>query len=107
MLYDGAEVAARRAEYIQELFDDDKPNSAVPSDRELENRSSPEDCQPITMEEMRAAMRQMANNKAAGEDGVTTEMLRSMGEAAHNKLLLLNAIYRTAELFKTSVNQCL
>ena len=94
VLQEAEDISARWEEYIQELFHEDQ----------LE-----EDCLPdhtetgpsILKSEIRWALQKMRAGKAAGPDGVYTEMLKALGEDGIEVLWnVTNAVYETGKFPK-------
>ncbi|GFS21672.1 RNA-directed DNA polymerase from mobile element jockey-like [Elysia marginata] len=85
-------ILERWAEYIHELFDDNRKHDHNVMKR---NFAGP----PIMKDEVRAAIRKMIADKATGPDGVAVEMIEALEEYGVEKLTsLLNEIYDTGEI---------
>ncbi|GFR90337.1 LINE-1 retrotransposable element ORF2 protein [Elysia marginata] len=85
-------ILERWAEYIHELFDDNRKHDYNVMKR---NFAGP----PIMKDEVRAAIRKMKAGKATGPGGVAVEMIEALEEYGVEKLTsLLNEIYDTGEI---------
>ena len=85
MIFEKEKVLERWAEYIGDLFSDNRPQLPTPS-----NDRGP----PILKEEVKKAIKNTQLGKAPGEDGITTEMLKFLDDFAIEKLTdLYNEIY--------------
>ncbi|GFR82666.1 hypothetical protein ElyMa_000632200 [Elysia marginata] len=85
-------ILERWAEYIHELFDDNRKHDHNIMKR---NFAGP----PIMKDEVRAAIRKMKAGKATGPDGVAVEMIEALEEYGVEKLTsILNEIYDTGEI---------
>ncbi|GFS27117.1 RNA-directed DNA polymerase from mobile element jockey-like [Elysia marginata] len=85
-------ILERWAEYIHELFDDNRKHDHNVMKR---NFAGP----PIMKDEARAAIRKMKAGKATGPDGTAVEMIEALEEYGVEKLTsLLNEIYDTGEI---------
>ncbi|VDO58670.1 unnamed protein product [Schistosoma margrebowiei] len=85
-----AEIQQQRnrwVEYFEELLN--RPAPINPPDIEVAHTDLPIDVNPPTTEEIRMAIRQIKNRKAAGPDNIPAEALRSDIEVATNMLYLL------------------
>ena len=83
-------ILERWKEYIGDLFDDNRPEMP-----KVVNLDGP----PILLTEVESALKRMKNGKAAGEDGITAEMLKALHEFGIQKLTtLFNNIYDTGFL---------
>ena len=69
MLFEKKEVLGRWAEYVGELFEDQRPPLPQPS-----NNNGPS----ILKSEVELAMKNSSEGKAPGEDGINTEMLKHL-----------------------------
>ena len=86
------EVKQRWKEYISELYDDEREDFEI---RDEDCVYSP----PILPCEVSAALKEMANGKAAGEDGIAVEMLSVLGEWGVELVTeIANSIYETGRL---------
>ena len=89
-LFEKDQILNRWAEYVGDLFADDRPPIPTPS-----NNEGP----PIMKSEVREALRKSQNGKAAGEDGITTEMLRALEEFGVDTLTdMYNDMYATGHI---------
>ncbi|VDP87383.1 unnamed protein product [Schistosoma mattheei] len=77
----------RWVQYFEELLN--RPAQMNPPDIEAAHTDLPIDVNPSTMEEIRMAVRQIKNEKAAGPDNIPAEALRSDIEVTTNMLHLL------------------
>ncbi|VDP46156.1 unnamed protein product [Schistosoma margrebowiei] len=77
----------RWAEYFEELLN--RPTPTNPPDIEAAHTGLPIDVNPPTKEEIRIAVRQIKNGKAAGPDNIPAEALKSDIEVTKNILHLL------------------
>ena len=85
LLFEKEKILNRWEEYIGELFEDQRPEQ--PPYNNLNGAS-------ILKEETESAIRNTSEGKARGEDGITTEMYKALGDFAVEKLtLLFNKIY--------------
>ncbi|RUS89973.1 hypothetical protein EGW08_002240 [Elysia chlorotica] len=90
VLFEIEDVKNRWCQYIEELFNDERPQAPVPS-----NNEGP----PILACEVENALKKMKDGKAQGEDGITTEMLKVLGEFSIEKLTdIFNDIYDTGHI---------
>ena len=72
MLTDRNDILNRWAEYIEELFEDDREGKPE-IDKPMEGPK-------IMIDEVRAAMKKMKYGKAAGPDSITIETLDALGD---------------------------
>ena len=72
MLTDRNDILNRWAEYVKELFEDDREDKS-----EIEK---PMEGPKIMIDEVRAAMMKMKYGKAAGPDNITIETLDALGD---------------------------
>ena len=87
ILFEHDEVLERWKEYIEELFEDTRPEKP-----QVSNLTGP----PILTEEIEEAMRATADKKSPGEDGITTEMWKALGPFGLERLNpLFNEVYDT------------
>ena len=85
------EVKRRWCEYITELFMDERPENL--------NINFNDEGPPIMKEEVQAAIKTMKTGKAVGDDGISVEMLRALGDYAIDKLTdIANKIYDSGEV---------
>ena len=77
MIFEREQILERWAEYIGDLFADTRPTLPNPS-----NDRGP----PILKEEVEKAIRKTQGGKAPGDDGITTEMIKLLGEFGIEKL---------------------
>ena len=86
------DVLNRRAEYIEELFEDNR-------EEEKPKIQKPMEGPPILKDEVRDALKKMKTGKAAGPDGVTVAALSALGTWGLDKITdLLNLIYDKGEI---------
>ncbi|GFN97983.1 dolichyl-phosphate beta-glucosyltransferase [Plakobranchus ocellatus] len=84
-------ILNRWAEYINELFDDQRHDFDVTK----KNFAGP----PIMKDEIRAAIRKMKAGKATGPDKISVEMIEALEEFGIEKVTeLLNEIYDTGQI---------
>ena len=84
-------ILERWAEYIQELFFDERKDPDVMNG----NFAGP----PILKDEVRAATKKMKNGKATGPDGISVELIEALGDFGLVELTeLLNKIYDTGHI---------
>ena len=87
MLFEKDKVLQRWSDYIGDLFADNRPPLPIPSN---------DDGPPIIKEEVEKALKNTQMGKAPGEDGITTEMLKTLESFGVEKLTdLYNDIYAT------------
>ena len=104
MLTRKEEVLQRFAEYIEELYEDNRDQSP---ELDLEELQSAKIMNPIGEAEVRTIIRELKNDKANGVDEIPAEMLKCLGDtgiAAITKMI--NKIYITGEIpqdFKNSI----
>ena len=90
VIFEKDKALERWSEYIGDLFSDNRP--ALPSPSNLEGP-------PILQEEFKNAIRKSRIGKAPGEDGITTEMIKAIGQFGIEKLSeLYNNIYGTGHI---------
>ena len=90
LLMDNDEILNRWSEYIEELYEDNRPEEMSHSN--LEGQS-------ILQDEVRAALHKMKDGKAFGPDNIAIEMLKSLEEIGIVQLTtLLNKIYETGHI---------
>ena len=77
LLFETKQIQDRWCQYIEELFDDERPRIPSPS-----NNDGPQ----ILACEIENALKKMKDGKAHGEDGITTEMLKILEGTAIEKL---------------------
>ena len=80
MIFERDKVLNRWAEYIGDLFADTRPPLPTPS-----NDRGP----PILKEEVQKALKNSQLGKAPGDDGITTEMLKTLENFGVDKLTYL------------------
>ena len=91
IIMDKEKILERWAEYIGELFEDNRKEHDVMK----KNFAGP----PIMKDEVREAMRKMKTGKATGPDGLSIELIEALEEYGIEKVTtLLNEIYRAARL---------
>ncbi|GFS05057.1 endonuclease-reverse transcriptase [Elysia marginata] len=91
MLIEKNEVLNRRAEYIEDLFQDDRQDKPY--------IEKPIEDPPILKDEVHKTMTMMNHGKAAGPDGITIEALIALGEWGISQITnLLNIIYDNGEI---------
>ena len=80
----------RWSEYVGDLFADNRPPLPNPS-----NNEGP----PILKSEVRRAIKNSQSGKAAGEDGITLEMIRALEEFGVDTLTdMFNDMYSTGHI---------
>ena len=88
---DKDKILERWAEYISELFDDERKTHNVMK----KNFAGP----PILKEEVRAAINKMKKGKATGPDNISVELIEALDDLGIEKTTqLLNEIYDTGQL---------
>ena len=93
IITDKDKIIERWAEYIGELYDDDRPQEKPI----INNFDGP----PILKEEIEYAIRKMKRGKAAGPDDITVELLEALGEIETMQLTqFLNDIYEKGHIPK-------
>lgn len=98
ILFDQEEIQKRWVEYIGELYDDNRGQQHQEYARLGEG---PE----LLQEEVKQAIRQMKNGKAAGIDEITTEMLKALDNYGIGKLTeLCNVIYKSGNIPQELMN---
>ena len=82
VLSETQEIRSRWGEYVSELYSSqtDASQTANPMDAMSPEESAQEFEPDILMDEVRAAISSLSNNKATGDDGVASEMLKASGE---------------------------
>ncbi|GFO31859.1 Zinc finger protein 665 [Plakobranchus ocellatus] len=81
-------ILERWEEYISELFEDQRKDHNVMKN----NFAGP----PIMKDEVQAAIRKMKTGKATGSDGISVELIETLGDYGVDKVtILLNEIYDT------------
>jgi len=91
-LHDKVKILLRWKEYIDDLFDDNHPETP-----KMDNKEGP----PISKSEVEYALHKMKNGKAAGEDQITAEMLEALNDFGIEKLtIIFNNIYETQVSFQ-------
>ena len=97
MLTDRNDISNRWAEYIEELFEDDREDKPE-IDRPMEGPKS-------MIDEVQAAMKEMIYGKAAGPDNITIETLDALGDWGIVFITnLVNQIYDSGEIPKEMCN---
>lgn len=90
ILFEQTEVLNRWSQYIGELFEDERSETPTPT-----NKHGP----PILTAEVENAIKKTKDGKAQGEDGITTEMLKALGEFSITTLTdLFNDIYESGHI---------
>ena len=90
LLFEKEQILSRWEEYVNELFEDSRPDKP-----EILNNDGPE----ITYHEVKQALCQTQNNKAAGPDNIRAEMLKALDAFGVKKLTTLcNLIYESGEI---------
>ena len=85
------EVLSRWREYISELFADER----LKRTNVIYNDEGPK----IMTEEVKAAIGKMKNRKAVGDDGISVEMIKALGDFGVEKITdIANRIYDTGEV---------
>ena len=96
MIFESEKILERWAEYIGDLFADNRPTLPVPS-----NDRGP----PILKEEVKKAIRKSQGGKAPGDDGITLKMIKLLEEFGIDKLhQLYNKIYSTGTFLEEILN---
>ena len=91
IIMDKEKILERWAEYIGELFEDNRKEHDVMK----KNFAGP----PIMKDELREAMRKMKTGKATGPDGLSIELIEALEEDGIEKVTtLLNEIYDTGQI---------
>ena len=91
IIMDKEKILERWAEYIGELFEDNRKEHDVMK----KNFAGP----PIMKDEVREAMRKMKMGKATGPDGLSIELIEALEEFGIEKVTtLLNKIYDTGQI---------
>ena len=91
IIMDKEKILERWAEYIGELFEDNRKEHDVMK----KNFAGP----PIMKDEVREAMRKMKTGKATGPDGLSIELIKALEEFGIEKVTtLLNEIYDTGQI---------
>ena len=91
IIMDKEKILERWAEYIGELFEDNRKEHDVMK----KNFAGP----PIMKDEVREAMRKMKTGKATGPDGLSIELIEAIEEYGIEKVTtLLNEIYGTGQI---------
>ena len=91
IIMDKEKILERWAEYIGELFEDNRKEHDVMK----KNFAGP----PIMKDEVREAMRKMKTGKATGPDGLSIELIEALEEFGIEKVTtLLNEIYDTGQI---------
>ena len=91
IIMDKEKILERWAEYIRELFEDNRKEHDVMK----KNFAGP----PIMKDEVREAIRKMKTGKATGPDGLSIELIEALEEYAIEKVTtLLNKIYDTGQI---------
>ena len=98
------DVIKRFADYIEELYDDNREQSPELDREELQKAES---MNPIGEEEIRTIIGELRNGKANGMDEIPAEMLKCLGEKGIAMITkMINRIYITGEIpqdFKNSI----
>ena len=98
------DVLKRFAEYIEELYNDNREQSPELDQEELQKAKS---MNPIGEEEVRTIIGELKKGKANGVDEIPTEMLKCLGEKGIAVITkMINKIYITGEIpqdFKNSI----
>lgn len=90
ILFDKEDIKKRWAEYVHDLFDDQRGEKPT-----IPGTSGP----PIIRSELIDALAKMKDNKAAGLDNITAECLKALNETSIDVLIkLCNKIYDGGEL---------
>ena len=93
LLTNQQDIEERWRQYVEELYARNNKPFALPL--EMEDYVMADDVgPPLLPEELHAAICQLKENKAAGEDDITTEMLKNMGEAGIMALTELGILAR-------------
>ena len=98
------DILQRFAEYIEELYDDNREQTPELDQDELQRAES---MNPIGETEVRDIIGELNNGKAVGVDEIPAEMLKCLGEAGVTLITkIINRIYKTGEIpddFKNSI----
>ena len=93
MLFEPCDILERWAEYIEDLFEDDR-GGKPPIEKEMDGPK-------IMKEEVREAMKKTKIGKAAGPDNITVEALEALGEWGINHITeILNLVYDNGEMLE-------
>ncbi|GFS10001.1 RNA-directed DNA polymerase from mobile element jockey-like [Elysia marginata] len=91
IIIDKERILERWAEYIEELFNDNRKEYDVMK----RNLAGP----PILKDEVRAAIRKMKSGKATGPDKISVELIEALEDYGIEKTTnLLNEIYDTGQI---------
>ena len=91
IIMDKEKILERWAEYIRELFEDNRKEHDVMK----KNFAGP----PIMKDEVREAIRKMKTGKATGPDGLSIKLIEALEEYGIEKVTtLLNEIYDTGQI---------
>ena len=91
IIMDKKKILERLAQYIRELFEDNRKEHDVMK----KNSAGP----PVMKDEVREAMRKMKKGKANGPDGLSIELIEALEEYGIEKVTtLLNEIYDTGQI---------
>ena len=98
------DILQRFAEYIEELYEDNREQTPELDRDELQKAES---MNPIGEEEIRDIIRELNSNKAVGVDEIPAEMLKCLGEKGITLITkMINKIYKTGEIpedFRNSI----
>ncbi len=97
LLTEESAVRARWAEYFEQLFKANPPAVGLDTVGAVAPVANPPiSCDPPTLTEVKAAIRQLKGGKAAGCCGIHAELLKAGGDVAHESLLaVLNSSWNT------------
>ncbi len=92
MLYEKDEIEKRWQEYGKQLFASDTPPDEV-------DEQPPEELEPeVMISEIKAAIKKLKNDKAAGLDGIYGEMIKAGGETVAQAMkTIIDHIWKTGE----------
>lgn len=91
ILLDKEDILCRWAEYIEELFDDDRG--------EKPNLNKPIEGPPILKDEVENAIKKMKHGRAPGPDNIPVEIYDALGEMGIEEITkLVNKIYDTGKI---------
>lgn len=100
LLREEREIMGRWKEYFENLLNTETPTEESDQNKEDHgNRGRNTEGNEIKMEELKEAIQRLKNGKAPGNDKITTEMVKNMGEEGRQFLLeILNKIWEEEKI---------
>lgn len=100
ILTNGKDIMERWREYFKELLGHQRQNNEEnTNETEIENQRGEEQTEEIKMEELMNVIKKLKNGKTPGNDKITTEMIKNLGETGREILLqIINKAWKNEKI---------